>query len=792
MSEVRVMQKKGAPRGEYAPSGGTRDITRGYISTTGLLPFNDPVLNRAEEYSILNRGHQNLRIFEVIARDDQVAASYNQLIHKITAAPLSVQPGGERKIDQKAAKSLRSQLEKNAFGTVTEKMAYGDLFGFSFAEFMWKRGESDRVEIDIIKVRNRRRFKFTPQLEPRLLTWGNAYNGIKLPDRKFWYLNLGGHDDDNPYGQGTASLLYWLVFFKRAADKYWSKYLEKYGRPTGLTRYPEGATPEQRDLSAQIAADLGDYDGIAIPHWMTAEFLQAVGSGAASYESYIDHKNAAISKVILGQTMTTDDGSSRSQAEVHENVELAIAQSLSDAISESFNKGPARWLTDWNYPGAAYPKISRDLSPPANLKDTSERDRVLTEMGYPPTQAYIESTYGDGFAPPESGEATGLNGAQVQAIVDIVTQVSQGIISTKAARELVVLAVPTVSEDQAERLIEEPIEEPTVTDEPEPEPIAPESLPELDEVSGLFSEVEFAGKKRNCVKGVSCGNTCISALKICRKTPSEAQRRRAEELRAAVGAQATTGQPSDAFEFKDETELGSPIGQGAQGKVYLGDGAVIKYMVPGAEMGEAEISASQLMSDAGVGPRIIATSSNERGVDKMAMEYLDGYEDYSNVFIDPELQRTTITNTFAQVQAMHEANVTHGDMHNGNVMINSAGDVRIIDYGYAEVGEITAKNQLTESIQVLTNGQFIERGMPEKDALDPVINKYARMNIPRMTQEEAKETERQLWTEVNSTLSTLPITTTGGLIPTSGGLDLSDYDDLFDDDDDPFNELFNR
>jgi len=40
--------------------------------------------------------------------------------------------------------------------------------------------------------------------------------------------------------------------------------------------------------------------------------------GHKIYKEFIEHINRELSKMVLGQTMTTDDGSSRSQAEVHE------------------------------------------------------------------------------------------------------------------------------------------------------------------------------------------------------------------------------------------------------------------------------------------------------------------------------------------------------------------------------------------------------------------------------------------------------------------------------------------
>jgi hypothetical protein len=49
-----------------------------------------------------------------------------------------------------------------------------------------------------------------------------------------------------------------------------------------------------------------------------------------------------IAKVVLSQTMTTQDGSSLSQAQVHAGVKLEVVKSDADLLSDSFNAGPAR------------------------------------------------------------------------------------------------------------------------------------------------------------------------------------------------------------------------------------------------------------------------------------------------------------------------------------------------------------------------------------------------------------------------------------------------------------------
>jgi len=111
-----------------------------------------------------------------------------------------------------------------------------------------------------------------------------------------------------------------------------------------------------------------------------------------------------ISKICLSQTMTTDDGSSRAQASVHEGVAERVVKSDSDLICGSFNRSVVKWLTDWNFPGAAYPTVWRILERNEDLNQRVVRDKTIFDMGFKPSLEYIMDTYGgewlDGSAPP--------------------------------------------------------------------------------------------------------------------------------------------------------------------------------------------------------------------------------------------------------------------------------------------------------------------------------------------------------------------------------------------------------
>lgn len=146
-----------------------------------------------------------------------------------------------------------------------------------------------------------------------------------------------------PYGEELATWLYWPMRFKRMTTAEWVLFLEKFAAPTVVGRYPAGgaATREQIDALLAAARDVRRDTAAVIPEGMTLELLEASRSGQVEFGSLAAMMDATIAKTILGQTMTTDDGSSRSQAEVHERMRLQIIKS--DATSSARISIVTRW-----------------------------------------------------------------------------------------------------------------------------------------------------------------------------------------------------------------------------------------------------------------------------------------------------------------------------------------------------------------------------------------------------------------------------------------------------------------
>ena len=376
---MRPVFREVAPPEAYAP-------VRGFLE-----PLRQP-----QDRILAARGY-DFTAYEEILRDDQVRATFQQRRLAVVSRELVVEAGGNRAIDRQAADFLREQIEALPFDDITDKMLYGTFFGWSVAELLWSR-QGRWIGIDAVKVRKRQYFRIDLDGRLRLVTAASP-QGQLLPERKFWWFQTGGDTDDDPYGLGLAPHLYWPVWFKRNGLKFWLIFLEKFGAPTALGKYPQSANDDEKTRLREALQAIQTEATIEVPEGFEVTLLKAARTGNATYREFIAAMDAAISKVVLSQTMTTDPGSSRAQAEVHMDVRQEVVKADSDLICGSFNGQVAKWLTEWNFPGARTPKIWRRVEDDPDLEAIARRDRIILELGYRPTETYIRETYGEGYEP---------------------------------------------------------------------------------------------------------------------------------------------------------------------------------------------------------------------------------------------------------------------------------------------------------------------------------------------------------------------------------------------------------
>lgn len=370
---------------EIASSGDGRDVTRAYL---GALAWPDDSVLRSRGF--------DWEAYREIRRDGQVHATFQQRRNAVVARELVVEPGGSDPLSGAAAEQLRLNLAGIGFKRALKAMCWGFFYGFSVAECMWSRREGG-VWLDKVKVRTPWRFRFTPGGELRLLTRRSVTGGEALPPQKFWVMSSGADTDDEPYGLGLAHQLYWPVYFKKQGIAFWLRALEKFGGPTAVGKYPAGSTLEEQAKLLAAAQALRIDGAVVIPEGMSLELLEAMRS-TVDQAAFMRQMNAAISKIIVGQTMTTDDGASLAQGEIHQEIREEITDADAVELCESFRQGPARWLAQWNFRGAKTPRLS--LKSPDDRERASrlrlakaETAQLMAQAGYEPTDEAMRRDY---------------------------------------------------------------------------------------------------------------------------------------------------------------------------------------------------------------------------------------------------------------------------------------------------------------------------------------------------------------------------------------------------------------
>lgn len=114
------------------------------------------------------------------------------------------------------------------------------------------------------------------------------------------------------------------VLLKRGDVSDWATFNEVFGMPSRVYFYDPNIPGNYDEVSKQ-ASQTGANSWAVLPVGSDMKQESVAGkAGNETYKIFANFLNAEMSKTILGQTMTTENGSSRSQGEVHAETEDAI------------------------------------------------------------------------------------------------------------------------------------------------------------------------------------------------------------------------------------------------------------------------------------------------------------------------------------------------------------------------------------------------------------------------------------------------------------------------------------
>lgn len=238
--------------------------------------------------------------------------------------------------------------------------------------------------------------------------------------------------------------------------------------------------------------------------------------------------------------------------------------------------------------------------------------------------------------------------------------------------------------------------------------------------------------KDKCIKGYSCGNTCIAKTKICQKGASLAAGEIISNFSKAATGKAAAKEPSD---FRIDGKL---LGKGFFGEAYLTKNDTVAK-VQKVNFRKAEVEDLTKMGEAGFSPKLIGTGRLADGSYTMEMEYLDGYRtahinDKGYVSMTPKQYRKVRD----ALSYMHTNGRAHYDLHGLNVLVDdSTNDAKLIDFGLARKLTYDSAMEDVYAYENYISGRWPD-GTPQKNLLNTLdkgltdeekqsaLNKYIR------------------------------------------------------------------
>ena len=357
-----------------------------------------------------------IHLLDFTLTDTKVRALLGQRLDAGVAAPLEIEPGGTARRDRMAAEDLAEQLSALEIDRITRELLHAIWYGYAIAECIWQI-EGNRVRIADLRIRHPSVLNWDPlTLEPLLVTRQRPA-GQPLPPAKFVLLTNPRAHGGQPFGPGTGAWCFWPVWLKRHNYSDWAVALERFGTPIALAKTRRNAPPKEIDEALRTLAAIAAGTSINLPEGVEIQILESSRRSGGDFQLFSRDMDRMIADAIVGQHGTAEIGQHVGTGEVHMKVLERLVSADARRCASALRRSIATWLTTWNFPGAAIPRLARDTAPPEDLEARARRDLLVSQAsGRRPAPAYIEQVYGGEWEEgPGRSPDTGQNDARLAA-----------------------------------------------------------------------------------------------------------------------------------------------------------------------------------------------------------------------------------------------------------------------------------------------------------------------------------------------------------------------------------------
>ncbi len=370
--------------------------------TRGLTPSRlASILDAAEQGDLVGQAE----LFEDMEeKDAHIASEMGKRRRALIAEWELVPPDNPSAAEKRATAQLAELLEEiEDFEGVVFDLTDAIGKGFACQEIEWRRLGRTWLPATITH-RPQAWFQLARGYRQELRLRSNAMvDGVPgEPLAPFGWLTHV-HKAKSGYLERTALFrqLVWTYLFKAYSVGDLAEFLEIYGIPVRLGKYPPSASEKEKATLLRALAGIGHNAAGIVPDGMLLEFHDAATGDPAAFELMIDWCEKNQSKVILGGTLTSGaDGKSSTNA--LGNVHNEVRKDLRDSDLRQAN---ATLTRDLVYPIAALnglapegirrcPVMRLHVDEPEDLKTYAEALPRLVAIGVRPPVQWVHERLG--------------------------------------------------------------------------------------------------------------------------------------------------------------------------------------------------------------------------------------------------------------------------------------------------------------------------------------------------------------------------------------------------------------
>lgn len=273
--------------------------------------------------------------------------------------------------------------------------------GYSMMELDWQ--EQSGVMIPALIYRPARWFTIDEEVDrDQLLLRTQTGKGEALWDFG-WVQHV--HKSKSGYvgRSGLHRVLAWPFLFKNYSVRDLAEFLEIYGIPARLGTYPSGASDEEKMTLLRAVVSVGHNAAGIMPEGMMMEFKEAAKGASDPFKAMIDWCESIQSKAILGGTLTStaeNTGLGSNQADVHNEVRHDLLISDARQIAGTLTRDLLWPMAALNISGVdpnRKPRFKFITEEEEDITARANRDKLLFDMGFRPTEDKIKEIYGEGY-----------------------------------------------------------------------------------------------------------------------------------------------------------------------------------------------------------------------------------------------------------------------------------------------------------------------------------------------------------------------------------------------------------